>query len=156
MMVHGVSSICSPACLKLVRQRSKERKVKKAIVENNGYTNGNGNGKRRTGGVPPPLRKMIRKRDGRCRWCGATDSLQVHHILYRSQGGPDEPSNLVTLCLDHHAEAHSSKRTWQPILLALIWLHYIEGLHLTVPEVHELVEIRGAVVHPKPADITVR
>lgn len=144
MMAYGVSSICSPECLKRVRLRSRERPLKKAVVENSGYTNAS---RRRSSGVPTAIRKAIRKRDGRCRWCGVAELLQVHHILYRSQGGPDEPMNLVTLCLNCHAKVHSSKRTWQPVLLALIWLHYAEGLYLTVPETQQLLNRRG-IIHP--------
>jgi hypothetical protein len=29
-----------------------------------------------------------------------------HHIIYRSHGGPDHPSNLISLCPAHHKAAH--------------------------------------------------
>jgi len=29
-----------------------------------------------------------------------------HHIIYRSHGGPDEESNLITLCPECHGKAH--------------------------------------------------
>lgn len=47
----------------------------------------------------------IFQRDGwRCAVPGCTShrNLQVHHIVFRSQGGGDEPENLVTLCAWHH------------------------------------------------------
>ena len=34
---------------------------------------------------------------GRC-W----GALQRHHVKRRSQGGTDEPENIVLLCLEHH------------------------------------------------------
>lgn len=37
--------------------------------------------------------------------CGNGD-LHVHHIRRRSQGGTDDPSNLVTLCATHHKYVH--------------------------------------------------
>src|SRR5215475_10370037 len=37
--------------------------------------------------------------------CGATEA-DVHHLLPRSAGGADEPSNLVTLCDGCHAAHH--------------------------------------------------
>lgn len=47
-------------------------------------------------------RIAILKRDGhRCVYCGRTSketSLQVDHILPRSAGGADDPSNLVAAC----------------------------------------------------------
>ncbi len=74
-------------------------------------------------------------RDGRrCRWCSSVVALGVHHILYRSQGGPDVEANLITLCQVHHARAHTTV-AWRAVLRALIWIHYVEGHRLTVPEV---------------------
>ncbi len=45
------------------------------------------------------------RRDGfRCTvpGCTARRNLQSHHIVFRSRGGPDEPSNRTTLCAFHH------------------------------------------------------
>jgi hypothetical protein len=47
----------------------------------------------------------IMERDGwRCLvpGCSSRRNLHVHHIVSRSQGGGDEESNLVTLCVFHH------------------------------------------------------
>lgn len=90
------------------------------------------------------IREAVRARDGhRCRWCGGTDGIEVHHVRYRSQGGPDHHSNLLTLCAEHHRKAHGNKRYWQPILLALLWVGYVERRHMTVPEVETLCARRG-------------
>lgn len=35
--------------------------------------------------------------------------LEVHHIVFRSQGGSDEESNLITLCHTCHKDLHSGK-----------------------------------------------
>lgn len=49
----------------------------------------------------------VRERDfKRCRACGGTNALAVHHIVFRSQGGPNEPWNLITLCKGCHDLAH--------------------------------------------------
>lgn len=42
--------------------------------------------------------------------------------------------NLITLCLEHHAEAHSNKRLYQPVLRGLIWVYYVEGKLISVPQ----------------------
>jgi hypothetical protein len=45
---------------------------------------------------------------------------EAHHILYLSEGGPDELWNLITLCgFAHHQIAHADKK-WQPVLLTIV------------------------------------
>jgi 5-methylcytosine-specific restriction endonuclease McrA len=59
--------------------------------------------------VPPRLRASVLARDRhRCAspGCGATHFLEVHHIVPRRAGGPNEAANLVTLCSRCHAFAH--------------------------------------------------
>ena len=52
----------------------------------------------------------VRQRDGwTCRRCGwrafgrGRYYLHAHHVVPRSQGGPDKPDNLISLCLECHA-----------------------------------------------------
>jgi len=53
---------------------------------------------------------MVLSRDGyRCTTCGATRDLHVHHIVPRREGGPDELSNLVTLCFTCHERLHAER-----------------------------------------------
>ena len=40
---------------------------------------------------------------------GCVNELHVHHIKFRSNGGSDNPSNLVTLCAKHHKQLHAGK-----------------------------------------------
>jgi 5-methylcytosine-specific restriction endonuclease McrA len=61
--------------------------------------------------------QRILERDIYCRLCGGGDSLQVHHITYRSQGGKDTLDNLILLCLYCHQKVHSNKKLYQPMLL---------------------------------------
>lgn len=56
----------------------------------------------------------------RCRICFTRNNLHLHHVKYRSGGGADTADNLITLCLEHHAEMHSDKRRWQPVLFQLL------------------------------------
>lgn len=44
-----------------------------------------------------------------CKKKGCSDKLHVHHIKFRSKGGSDTPSNLVTLCEKHHNALHAGK-----------------------------------------------
>ena len=56
---------------------------------------------------------MILNRDGyTCQYCKGKhkdNKLEVHHIVFRSQGGSDEESNLITLCHTCHSNLHSGK-----------------------------------------------
>lgn len=40
-----------------------------------------------------------------CLYCDSPE-IQVHHGIYRSQGGSDLPSNLYPLCQEHHDKVH--------------------------------------------------
>lgn len=49
--------------------------------------------------------QYVADRDKGCQYCGDTP-LEIHHIIFRSQGGPDEAWNLIGLCKLHHQAAH--------------------------------------------------
>lgn len=53
-------------------------------------------------------REVLARDDYQCRYpsCSARSMLHVHHIMFRSRGGSDEPGNLVTLCALHHRMLH--------------------------------------------------
>lgn len=43
-----------------------------------------------------------------CQICGKKHTrLEVHHIIYRSQGGTNDENNLITLCEDCHKKVHN-------------------------------------------------
>ncbi len=54
-----------------------------------------------------------------CEVCGKPtiipDNMEIHHIIYRSQGGSDEPENLIALCAGEddtcHSKAHRRELT---------------------------------------------
>jgi hypothetical protein len=41
-----------------------------------------------------------------CVACGARDTLHHHHLTPRTEGGPDDDTNLITLCEDCHGRVH--------------------------------------------------
>ena len=56
------------------------------------------------------LCRVVLGRDGwKCRHCGLRQMLHVHHVQYRSEMGPDESWNLLTLCSYCHEEVHAYK-----------------------------------------------
>ncbi len=57
--------------------------------------------------MPRALRRLTLERDDyRCTVCGATEQLEVHHVVPRRAGGMDALSNLVTLCAACHEREH--------------------------------------------------
>ena len=47
-----------------------------------------------------------------CQCCGKKHTrLEVHHIIYRSNGGSDDLDNLITLCEDCHSNIHDGIKT---------------------------------------------
>lgn len=56
---------------------------------------------------------MIRNRDNyTCQYCKnkrKDSNLDVHHIIFRSNGGSNEPENLITLCRTCHKDLHNGK-----------------------------------------------
>lgn len=128
------SNVCTEVCFReyYEKQRVKSAERKPAKRKN-------------TSRLDPDLRQIVRRRDGgSCRWCGKTGE-QLHHIVYRSQQGLDEASNLILLCQEHHMMAHSNKRRWQPVLLGLIWRGYVEGVWLTVPDMERWLLSEGII-----------
>jgi hypothetical protein len=61
-------------------------------------------------------RHQVHHRDrGRCQYkfpngkiCGQRKWVHLHHIRPKSQGGLDDPENLVTLCAAHHRMVHET------------------------------------------------
>ena len=59
--------------------------------------------------VTPRRRFEVLKRDGfRCTYCGASDRLEVDHVIPRSAGGTDDDGNLTTSCWEcNRGKAHN-------------------------------------------------
>ncbi len=51
-------------------------------------------------------RQVLKRDDYRCTVCGATEHLEVHHIVARADGGTNDLENLVTLCMACHSDTH--------------------------------------------------
>ena len=64
---------------------------------------------RRERDISEATRQAVLERDnGQCQACGQAgdNRLQLHHVIYRSQGGSHDEENLVTLCFDCHKDVH--------------------------------------------------
>ena len=62
--------------------------------------------------IPPKTRNAVLARDRhRCQSpdCGNRHFLEIHHIMPRSEGGGNDPTNLITLCSACHRLAHGKE-----------------------------------------------
>ena len=60
--------------------------------------------------IPKPTEKLIwQLANSRCSFCffDEIEALDVHHIVPRSEDGPNEPGNLILVCRNCHARIHS-------------------------------------------------
>jgi hypothetical protein len=62
--------------------------------------------------VTPRMRRQVLERDrNMCSvpGCRSKRYLDVHHIAFQANGGPNKPSNLSTTCFGHHQQLHEGK-----------------------------------------------
>jgi len=64
-------------------------------------------------------REILERDDFTCRFCGRGGRfsdylLEVHHIIWRRHGGQDQPSNLMTICVECHDKLHYGKWKGRP------------------------------------------
>lgn len=57
---------------------------------------------------------------GKCGLCGATQNLELHHILGRGKDLTDNPDNCIMLCRNcHHNIVHQNNKKYKPLLLKI-------------------------------------
>jgi hypothetical protein len=69
--------------------------------------------------IPPAVRRAVLARDRhRCRVSGCTHTtfLDIHHVVPRSEGGGNDPENIITLCGAHHRATHRGELIIEPSL----------------------------------------
>lgn len=85
------------------------QKLKDALIKGKEYQHGEQYGF-------DNVKEYIRFRDGfKCHHChrkgGPNVRLEVHHIIWRCNGGTNRPDNLVTLCHECHSALHRGEFT---------------------------------------------
>jgi 5-methylcytosine-specific restriction endonuclease McrA len=58
-------------------------------------------------------RAILERDHWKCCSCGSRNALHVHHIWFRSHGGPDMLWNLITLCSSCHDGVHKDVKDGQ-------------------------------------------
>ena len=67
-------------------------------------------GPRRDGALHSRWARLVKHRDGFvCRRCGSAEHVEAHHIRPLAEGGGYTLVNGITLCKEHHREAHRGK-----------------------------------------------
>lgn len=128
----GLGGVCSEACMNAWKEKYRKKRVRRREHRALKHT-----GSR----IPGTVRGRVRRRDNeRCRWCQTRNSLELHHVRYRSEGGPDSPKNLVTLCHEHHLLMHTNKRVYQPTLLVFLWAYYTKGFAISLHKCYHIVK----------------
>ena len=71
--------------------------------------------------------KVFKRDKEKCRLCGTSLNLHLHHIVYRSEDKNliNEPTNCIMLCARCHRLVHSNKHYWQPKLKEMIKNDYL-------------------------------
>ena len=64
----------------------------------------------------------VMQRDNNCCRLCSCNTVQLHHIIYRSESKEliNEPTNCIMLCVKCHQLVHSNKKKYQPILKDII------------------------------------
>jgi hypothetical protein len=76
-----------------------------------------------TANIDLSTRRAVYRRDFfQCICCGATKYLQIHHVVPRSHGGGNDPTNLVTLCWHCHSLAHGDHFPDDPPYMCEQWV----------------------------------
>jgi HNH endonuclease/RuvA, C-terminal domain len=95
--------------------------------------------------IPPAVRRSVLTRDQRrCRVPGCTHAtfVDVHHIVPRSEGGRNEPTNLVTLCGSHHRAVHRGELMIEPGGETGIRFRHADGTLYGLPATPHAVDVQ--------------
>ena len=64
-----------------------------------------------------------------CENCGRSRAVDIHHLLFRSQGGKNNIRNLMALCRKCHLMAHSDR----------VFNNRLKKVHLDYLKINEII-----------------
>lgn len=136
----GLSSYCDQSCVYSAQNKKPKTKPKKVSTQHREP-------------LSQELRDAVLTKDCfRCRLCGKSNSLAVHHIIYKSEKRnkqwQDQTSNLITLCNDpcHLKVVHGDKKRFTVVCLATIWMREVDNVtNLTIYEVEDICRQKGLI-----------
>ena len=68
-------------------------------------------------------RAVLKRDNGECIIC-LSNTVAIHHVVYRSLGGITDRRNMVCLCPKHHAYIHSMGKDGTADMLEYLRGHY--------------------------------
>jgi hypothetical protein len=103
------------------------------VLESQGRPVGIG---RRGRSVPEPVMRLLRHRDGGCRFPGCERKrwLNAHHLVHWAHGGATDLDNLVLLCHAHHRLIHEGGWRTSGHPTHQLRFHDPHGLPLKLPD----------------------
>lgn len=120
--------LCSSECAEVYKADQRQKQAKKKAEQKQPS--------KKWKGLPAKKRQRLIDRDGgRCRRCDGSEYLHIHHVRFRSEGGPDNSKNLLSLCQRCHDIVHRNKKHYQPLLLLMLWIQYEQQQTCTLKEV---------------------
>ena len=108
--INIIKKICNilPVCNIIVESAEFDpHKLKNPHVDGVEYQNGDAKGFYN-------VKQAVLSRDNyACQVCGKTEGkLEVHHVVFKNNGGSDRMDNLVCLCKDCHEKIHKNELTF--------------------------------------------
>lgn len=84
--------------------------------------------------IPPAIRRVLKKRDGGCRFpgCSCNKFVDAHHIRHWADGGETRLDNLVLLCRRHHRLVHEGGFTVRVSAAGDIRFSYPDGKRVPI------------------------
>lgn len=75
-----------------------------------------------------------------CQHCNKRQAADIHHIIFKSQGGSDEIENLIALCRECHDKAHGKLKKGEKKILAETLLKIINQILYPYgrPDLHQV------------------
>jgi hypothetical protein len=82
---------------------------------------------RKSRGIPPAIRRALRRRDRGCRFpgCTCTRFVDAHHVQHWADGGETSVQNLILLCRTHHRLIHEGGYG--------VYINPEQHIHFTMP-----------------------
>lgn len=68
--------------------------------------------------------RILERDNYQCQVCGTTHDLEIHHVVFRSQSGSDEPDNRATICHRCHMAVHD-RELWIELIAVAEGVHHV-------------------------------